>query len=445
VKTLDIRSQIQRCVECGQQYSVDAKFCPFDGSALEQARWDASGDALVGTIVDGRYEVLAPIGEGGMGTVYRVRHTTLARTFAMKVLKRELARDEKLAARFLLEAKATAAVKHPQVVGINDFGRLADERPYFVMEHLHGRTLSERIRTDGPLAPALVARILERVARAVGAAHEANIVHRDLKPENVFLLDETGDDVRVVDFGAAMIVGASRLTKTGVVFGTPHYMSPEQATGHAVDQRADIYALGVVMYEMLTGRVPFEADTFMGVITQHMFVVPSPPSTALEEGVELGALDAVCMRALAKDPNKRYLTMAAFADDLRVALHDRTVAGLEPTTRDRPVALVWALAGLGLVVAALAVVLAVRTRGSTGAKAEASPTRSGASAASAPEASWDLDASTAVVVPPPLEPALVSSSAFEASGPAPKSTRPPPPTGAARRKTGDDFKDPWTK
>jgi serine/threonine-protein kinase len=448
VKTLDIRRLIQRCTECGQQYSVDAKFCPFDGSRLEQGRWDSAGDPLIGTIVDGRYEVIEPIGEGGMGTVYRVRHTTLARPFAMKVLKKTLASDETLAARFLQEAKATAAVKHPQVVAINDFGRLADDRPYFVMEHLGGRTLSQALRIEGSLTPAFAARITERVARAVGAAHEAKIVHRDVKPENVFLLDEVGDDVRVVDFGASMIVGASRITKTGVVFGTPHYMSPEQATGRVVDQRADIYALGVAMYEMLTGRLPFEADTFMGVITQHMFVLPSPPSAAMREGVELGALDAICMRALEKNPDKRYLTMSAFADDLRTAFQD---GAAPPVTHSAPVSegararpLVFALAGLALAVAALGVVLAVRTRGA-GTDAETPTSPRAAPSASAASAEPALDAS--IVVPAPLEPAIVTSSSIVLPPPSsggPKAPRPaaPPTTKPVKR---DDFKDPWSK
>ncbi len=448
MNTLDLRHLIQRCTECGQQYSVDARFCPFDGSRLAQDRWDGAGDPLIGTVVDGRYEVVAAIGEGGMGTVYRVRHTTLARIFAMKVLKKDLARDDALAARFLQEAKATAAVKHPQIVAINDFGRLADDRPYFVMEHLGGRTLSQAIRVEGALAPAFAARIAERVARAVGAAHQANIVHRDLKPENVFLLDVAGDHVRVVDFGASMIVGASRLTKTGVVFGTPHYMSPEQATGHTVDQRADVYALGVVLYEMLTARLPFEADTFMGVITQHMFVLPSPPSMAMRQGVALGALDAICMRALEKDPNKRYLTMTALADDLHAAFQDGSAPPVTRSSsigdRDRARPLLMALGVLMLVALVLVVVLVVRMRRAAPDEIAVSP----GSAVSAPATSTVPELHTAVV-PAPLEPALVTSSSFGLPQPSaasgPKPPRPGAPPGLPKSPKRDDFKDPWTK
>ena len=203
-----------------------------------------------------------------MGTVYQVRHTALDRLFAMKVLRRDLARDPDLAARFMREARATASVKHPNIVAINDFGRIDGDLPYFVMENLVGQTLAHAIKTGGAIPSALGVRIVLKVAGALGAAHDGKIVHRDLKPDNVFLLGlaaTAGDvDVRVVDFGAALIIGASRVTRAGVVFGTPHYMSPEQASGQPVDHRADIYALGVIMYEMFTGRVPFVADTYMG-------------------------------------------------------------------------------------------------------------------------------------------------------------------------------------
>ena len=327
--TLDLRRAAMKCGECAQRFGAEAVFCPFDGSKLEPSAWDPSGDPLVGKTVGGRYQVAFVLGEGGMGTVYQVKHAALDRLFAMKVLRRDLARESDLAERFIREARATASVKHPNVVAITDFGHLetADVTvPYFVMELLSGETLAHVIK-NGPIPAPLVVRIVRQIAAGLGAAHEAKIVHRDLKPDNVFVSASApasrarGEvDVRVVDFGAALILGSSRVTKTGVVFGTPQYMSPEQASGQPVDHRADIYALGVIMYEMFTGRVPFIADTYMGVLTQHMFVKPTPPSQVTERARELGALEDVVLRALEKKVEHRYGSMQELAADLdRVA------------------------------------------------------------------------------------------------------------------------------
>ena len=319
-QTLDLRRAMRACAECGQRFGADATFCPFDGSKLASVPWDPAGDPLIAQTIDGRYEVIGVLGEGGMGKVYRVRHTALDRPFAMKVLRKDLARDEELAQRFIQEAKTTASVRHPNIVSITDFGRLADEAPYFVMELLTGETLGEVIKAGGPIPAARATRIIRQVALALGAAHAVGIVHRDMKPDNVFLIGgvkgSPSDEVRVVDFGAAKILGSSRMTKTGIVFGTPHYMSPEQASGAAVDHRADIYALGIIMYEMFTGRVPFEADTYMGVLTQHMFVNPIPPSQVSPAARELGALEDITLRALEKKPEDRYATMEDLVADV---------------------------------------------------------------------------------------------------------------------------------
>lgn len=329
VKDLDV--QVKRCPECGTGFGIDAAFCPFDGVPLETSTWDPSRDPLTGTVVDRRYEVLAPLGEGGMGTVYKVRHMTLNRLFAMKVLRRDLAADSGLAARFLQEGRATAAIRHPSIIAITDFGELDDGAPYFVMELLVGQTLSTRMAARGPMPPTEAAGIAKRLADALEAAHAANVVHRDLKPENIFLVGAaTGkspaDDVRIVDFGAAKIIGASKLTRPGVVFGTPYYMSPEQASGQPVDARADVYSLGVLLYEMISGNVPFEADTYMGVLTKHMFASPTKVSERVPAGVQLGDLDAVIHRALEKDPSERYPSMRAFAAALDRAIVERPSA-----------------------------------------------------------------------------------------------------------------------
>jgi serine/threonine-protein kinase len=182
------------------------------------------------------------------------------------------------------------------------------------MELLVGQSLADVVKAGGPLPVAAALRIAREVAAAVGAAHAAGIVHRDLKPDNVFLVGGVAGgvvsgDVRVVDFGAAKIIGSSRVTKQGVIFGTPAYMSPEQASGQPVDHGTDVYALGIILYEMLCGRVPFEADTYMGVLTQHMFVQPMPPSRVAPSGREMGALEDVTLVCLAKKPEERFASM----------------------------------------------------------------------------------------------------------------------------------------
>ncbi len=339
-QTVDIRREVKSCATCKRRFTRDAGFCPFDGTKLEIAPFDPLADPLIGARVDGRYDVVSTLGEGGMGRIYEVRHAALGRPFAMKVLRPDLAQDEDLAARFIREARATASVKHPNVVQITDFGRLPDGVPFFVMELLVGHTLGEIIKAVA-LPPARAVRILRKVAGALSAAHAAGVVHRDLKPDNIFLVGgsrdptavdpsvrarslaqlSSGAEVRVVDFGAAKFVGDTRLTRAGVVFGTPHYMSPEQAGDQPVDGRADVYSLGVIMYEMFCGKVPFEAETYMGVLTQHMFSRPTRPSEVPGAARELGELEDITMRCLAKRPEERFASM----DDLIASLDQAAV------------------------------------------------------------------------------------------------------------------------
>lgn len=330
------RAAARRCPSCKQAFSGDARFCPFDGDALEEAPdWNPSADPLIGQTLDGRYEILGVLGEGGMGTVYEARHAMLGRRFAIKVLRRDIA-DAELNARFIQEAKAAAAIGHPNIVAVSDFGEVqvgAKTVPYFVMEFLVGVPLSELLR-DKRLPPRRIANVLAQCASGLAAAHKAGVVHRDMKPDNIFLAREGDQEfVKLLDFGVAKIVGAGRLTQAGMVFGTPHYMSPEQASGNPVDHRADIYALGVILYECLSGRVPFESDTYMGVLTKHMFTKPEPLALAADAPPDVTALAAVALRCLAKSPSDRFNDMTEVARALEgVASGEEKVATPPPRT-----------------------------------------------------------------------------------------------------------------
>jgi len=311
------------CPQCGQHFSADGRFCPFDGEPLRAAPdWDGASDPLLGTVVDERYEITTVIGEGGMGIVYAARHCALGKRFALKALRKDLATDREIAARFMQEARTAASVSHPGLVEIIDFGKLPTGQPFFVMELLEGQSLAQLIRRGGPIPAARALDIVRQIADSLGTAHDRSIVHRDLKPDNIHISAGAAgrDHVTIVDFGLAKVIGANRLTRAGMVFGTPHYMSPEQAQGDPTDHRADIYALGVVMYEMFTGRVPFEADSYMGVLTKHMYMEPTPPSQLV--GIEkLGVLEDIILRCLEKKPEHRYQTLRELRGDLDLALN----------------------------------------------------------------------------------------------------------------------------
>jgi len=319
------------CPRCGSRYEHE-RFCPEDGAATEPLP-DAgpAKDVLIGTLVDGRYRIDEQIGEGGMGVVYKAKHIALNKTLALKLLRGEVAKEPEAVQRFMQEAQAATSIGHENIIDISDFGRLPDGTAYFVMEFLSGQPLSDVIRRGGSIPTRDAVQILRQIASALGAAHARGIVHRDLKPDNVFVQQrsEIANFVKVLDFGIAKVgTSKNRLTRTGMVFGTPHYMSPEQAAGQGVDARTDIYALGVIMYEMFTGRVPFDADTFMAVLTKHMFEKPPPMSDGTSSR-QLGALEQITMRALEKKPENRYESMDALIADL-----DHVMSGGRPREVD---------------------------------------------------------------------------------------------------------------
>ena len=317
------------CATCGARFSNETSFCPNDGTPLGALPEEETQkvDPLIGTVVDKRYRIEQQIGEGGMGMVYLASHTVLGKKMALKVLRGEMAKDADVVQRFMQEAQAATSIGHENIIDISDFGRLHDGTAYFVMEYLDGEALTDLIGRGGAIPMQEALQIIRQIASALGAAHARGIVHRDLKPDNVFLLKKAGNRrfVKVLDFGIAKVGGASsKLTKTGMVFGTPHYMSPEQAAGQSVDHRTDIYALGVIMYEMFTGKVPFDADTFMGILSKHMFEPPIPPSQA-GAGNRLGALEDVILKSLAKKPEQRHQSMDELLADLETVRTGGTV------------------------------------------------------------------------------------------------------------------------
>jgi serine/threonine protein kinase len=283
------------------------------------------------------YRLIEKIAEGGMGVIYRAEHTQIGRKAAVKIIKRAYCEDEELIGRFHREARAVNAIEHENIVDIFDFGRDSAGRVFFVMELLSGEPLSERMRR-GPLRWSEGLEILLQTGRALSAAHAAGFIHRDIKPENIFLRDRSETSVKLLDFGIAKLSGSvtSKLTKTGAVFGTPAYMSPEQINGLEVDPRTDIYSLGVVAYEMFAGEPPFAGETLGAIIKQHLFEPPPPlrphPAVRAPEG-----LAALIEGMLAKEVDERYPSIDAMLADLADLEADRPPSRAITRVR-RPVA-----------------------------------------------------------------------------------------------------------
>jgi serine/threonine protein kinase len=286
----------------------------------------ASTDPLVGQRVAGRYLVIRKLGEGGMGDVFLAEHEDIEKRLALKVLKYEYSSRPDVVVRFKQEAVSASRIKHPNVVDVFDFGQVDDGRFYLAMELLEGRDLADVLAAETVVPPRRAVRIALQVCRALAAAHAKGVVHRDMKPENVFLtMTADGEEiVKIVDFGIAKIrdlgTGASvdrrRLTKTGMVFGTPEYMAPEQAAGREIDHKVDVYATGVILYEMLAGRVPFWGETFMAVLTAHLTAQP-PDMRSLHPSLQISPeLERAVYQALEKEPSRRFDSMAALTDAL---------------------------------------------------------------------------------------------------------------------------------
>jgi serine/threonine protein kinase len=333
--------QVIQCAWCDKAHPATERLCPVTGLTIRAVSLaDDAAMEFIGKRIDGRYLVRSVLGEGGMGLVFEAEHLKIGRPVAVKVLHARQVRNKSSMRRFYREAKAAAAIGHPNICEVYDFGTLVDGRPYLVMERLTGETLAERIAKDAVLEFDDAVDILTQVLSGLAAAHEKGIVHRDIKPENVFLAQGGGSSpattrptgsrpppdgsrttVKLLDFGISKVVAPHRkgeeldLTRPGMVMGTPHYMSPEQARGERdLDPRVDVYACGVILYEALTGCRPFTAPNYDTLLLQILSSKPRP-ARELRPALPPG-FDAVLETAMAPAREQRYSTADDFARDL---------------------------------------------------------------------------------------------------------------------------------
>lgn len=327
------------CPHCSALCDASSHYCQQCGFPIGAISFK-NEDPMVGKVLPGGYQILDLLGVGGMGRVYRAEQRTLGRTVAVKVIHPHLLADEKSLARFLTEARATSQLNHPNTVSVIDFGKLDDEKPYLVMEFLRGHNLAQVNNTEGSFELPRIINVLKQVLLALGEAHELQIIHRDLKPENIVLepLRRGGDFVKVVDFGLAKLKaeGQSGITMPGIVCGTPDFMSPEQGRGDPLDGRSDLYAVGVVLFWLLTGRLPFESDSPTQVVLMHINnPVPDPRSVAPYRMIP-DALVQVAFKAMAKSPLDRFTDAHQFADALDACLTHSVRSPAASNANSRP-------------------------------------------------------------------------------------------------------------
>jgi len=307
---------VKLCSTCGTEYADDQKFCPKDGTAL---RSTVQGN-LVDSVIADRYHIVRKLGEGGMGAVYLGEHVKMGRKSAIKVMASSMAGDPEAIARFNREAANAARINHPNVCAIYDFGETPDGLIYLAMEFIEGESLGDVLDKEGVLPPARAVSILRQTADALQAAHDLGIVHRDLKPDNIMLSKGRGgaDVVKVVDFGIAKAMSGDegqQVTKTGLVVGTPEYMSPEQLSGDVLDGRSDLYSLALVFYRLLTGTFPFPSESAQEMMIKRLTDDPLPLDAARPGAGYPPRLQQVMDRALARMPKDRYASAVQFAHD----------------------------------------------------------------------------------------------------------------------------------
>ena len=301
------------CPTCGTEYPANQRFCDRDGSAL---RTQGGGTDLIGSIIGERYHVLKKLGEGGMGQVYLAEHVKMGRKSAVKVMNPGMVHDADAISRFNREAANASRINHPNVAGIYDFGETSEGLIYLAMEFIEGESLTSLVEKNGALTPARAADITKQAADGLAVAHDMGIVHRDLKPDNIMIAKnrDGSDCVKVVDFGIAKAAGAEnqKVTKTGLVVGTPEYMSPEQLAGDKLDGRSDVYSLALVAFNMLTGKLPFDGETAQESMIMRLTDEPKSLSVMKPDTSWSPEVQAVMNKALQRRSADRYQKAAQF-------------------------------------------------------------------------------------------------------------------------------------
>lgn len=365
------------CPSCRQPLHEDAHFCSNCGVSTtpvltsttelrnqETLKYSRSPDPLVGRILDSKYELLERLGQGGMGAVYRAKRLHIGDEVAVKVLHTDLIVEPRAIERFRREARSAATINHPNVVSIHDFsdGQSSESPPYIVMEFVRGTSLRTLLKRHGRLSPSRAVDLMRDICAGLGVAHRNGVIHRDLKPDNVIVAaashEGDAERVKVVDFGIAKLRNTPAdftVTRTGAIIGTIYYMPPEQCRGEEIDARADVYSLGAMLYEMLTGDPPFRANNIAGLISKHLMETPPPFPSELRIPP---ALAAACFKALAKNRDERQADASAFAKELQTQL-TIPIADFEATEEQRPPAktvsatssnwIKWTVGGLAVV------------------------------------------------------------------------------------------------
>ena len=322
-------SQLKICPVCSTEYPANERFCPRDGSAL---RNQGESKDLVGTIIAERYHIIKKLGEGGMGQVYLAEHVKMGRKSAVKVMNPGMVQNVDAISRFNREAQNASRINHPNVAGIYDFGETADGVVYLAMEFVEGQPLTDIIKQHGALPPMRASEITRQTAEGLSVAHDMGIVHRDLKPDNIMVAKgrNGADLVKVVDFGIAKAAAneAQKVTKTGMVVGTPEYMSPEQLSGDPLDARSDIYALALVAFNMFTGKLPFPGETMQESMIMRLTDEPKQLLDMKPDVAWPADLQAVLNKALARSADNRYKNASEFAHDLVQAIDRMPVTSI---------------------------------------------------------------------------------------------------------------------